>query len=69
VYVGPQAPRDGDLSQLDTNEGFASRFIGCPDTVLERARAYREIGVDMLHLALGDTLFEEQVLPDVIALA
>ena len=57
---------DDDLSQLDTNEGYASRLIGSPDSVIEQVEAFRDVGVDMLHLALDDTLFEEAVLPAVI---
>lgn len=56
------------LSPLDTNEGYASRLIGSPATVFERIRAFRAMGVDMLHLDLRDPLFVEAVLPAVIQL-
>lgn len=57
---------DGDpLSALDTNEGYASRLIGSPDTILAQIRAFQAIGVDMLHLDLNDELFNSQVLPAV----
>jgi FMNH2-dependent dimethyl sulfone monooxygenase len=59
---------DDALSHLDTNEGFASRLIGSPETILARVAEFRAAGVDMLHLALGDALFEEQVLPEIVAL-
>ncbi len=55
---------DGDdLSHLDTNEGFSTRLIGSPETIVDRIQAFADIGVDMLHLTLGDPLFEEQVFP------
>ena len=56
---------EDDLSHLDTNEGFSTRLIGSPETIMERIEAYRAIGVEMLHLALGDPLFEAEVLPAV----
>ena len=60
---------DGDpLSVLDTNEGFASRLIGAPDTILARIREFQAIGVDMLHLDLSDELFNRAVLPSLQAL-
>ena len=56
---------DGDdpLSQLDTNEGYASRLIGSAETLCRRIELYRELGVEMLHLDLSDRLFVERVLP------
>jgi FMNH2-dependent dimethyl sulfone monooxygenase len=51
------------LSMLDTNEGYASRLIGSPDTILERIAAFRAMGVEMLHLDLRDPLFQQAVLP------
>ena len=48
---------------LDTNEGYSTGLIGSPDTIIERARAFRQAGVDMFHLTLGDALFETDVLP------
>ncbi|MEM7325777.1 MAG: LLM class flavin-dependent oxidoreductase [Actinomycetota bacterium] len=62
---GMWAPGDDALSMLDSNEGYATRLIGSPDTIAERITELRSIGVDMLHLALGDPLFEDAVLPGV----
>lgn len=53
------------LGMLDTNEGYATGLIGSPDTVLKKARALKDAGVDMLHLMMGDTMFEEEVLPGI----
>ena len=55
---------DEDLSLLDTNEGYAARFIGSPDTVYERLEAFRSLGVEMLHFATHDRLFNETILPE-----
>ena len=54
---------DDPLTVLDTNEGYASRLIGSPETILEKIEAFRAIGIDMLHLDLGDDLFNTEVLP------
>jgi len=51
------------LSLLDTNEGFASRLIGSPDTILRRIREFQEVGVELLHVTLHDPLFNREVLP------
>lgn len=51
------------LSFLDTNEGFASRLIGSPDTILARMREFHALGVDCFHLTLHDQLFNREVLP------
>ena len=59
---------DDDLSLLDTNEGYAARLIGSPETVLRRIEDYRKIGVEMLHMDIRDTLFQQQVLPHLAAL-
>lgn len=56
------------LSALDTNEGYAARLIGSPDTILKRIQAYRNIGISMLHLDLRDQLFNAQVLPQLSSL-
>ena len=56
------------LSMLDSNEGFAARLIGSPETVYNRAVKLHELGVDMLHLDLRDKLFCREVLPQVLAL-
>ena len=57
---------DEDLSLLDTNEGYAAKLIGSPDTVYERLEAYRSLGVDMLHFDAGDQLFNEAILPELV---
>jgi FMNH2-dependent dimethyl sulfone monooxygenase len=54
---------DDKLSFLDTNEGFASRLIGSPDTIIERMREFHRLGVDCFHLTLHDPLFNREVLP------
>ena len=54
------------LSHLDSNEGFAARLIGAPDTIMARINEYQALGVDMLHLDLRDLSFCQNVLPDVI---
>lgn len=52
-----------NISMLDTNEGYATGLIGSPDTIFQRIEALQSAGVEMLHLALGDSLFETEVLP------
>jgi len=59
---------EDELSLLDSNEGFSTGLIGSPETILARVSAFREIGVEMFHLMLGDKLFEEKVLPDLLGL-
>jgi dimethylsulfone monooxygenase len=54
---------DDKLSFLDTNEGYASRLIGSPETIIERVREFHALGVDCLHLILHDQLFNREVLP------
>ncbi len=51
------------LSALDTNEGYSSRLIGSPETILRRITEFQKIGIDMLHLELRDALFNSKVLP------
>jgi FMNH2-dependent dimethyl sulfone monooxygenase len=51
------------LSFLDSNEGFASRLVGSPDTIIERMRRFHALGVDCFHLTLHDQLFNREVLP------
>ncbi len=51
------------LSFLDTNEGFASRLIGSPDTILRNMREFHALGIDCFHLTLHDPLFNREVLP------
>ena len=55
-----------DLSLLDTNEGYAARLIGNPDTVYERLEAYRALGIEMLHFDTHDKLFNETILPELV---
>lgn len=57
---------DEDLSLLDTNEGYAARFIGSPDTVYERLEQYRALGIEMLHFDTRDALFNETILPELV---
>ncbi len=54
---------DDALTMLDSNEGFATRLIGSPDTIVAQLQALSDIGVDLLHMTLGDDLFEQAVLP------
>ena len=51
------------LTTLDSNEGYATRLIGSPKTILKRMREFQELGVDCLHLALNDERFNQEVLP------
>ena len=60
---GMWAATDDPLVVLDTNEGFAARLIGSPETIHERIETFRALGVEMLHLDLRDALFREAVLP------
>ena len=55
-----------DLSLLDTNEGYAARLIGSPETVYERLEALRALGVEMLHFDTRDKLFNETILPELV---
>ncbi|MFN0093323.1 MAG: hypothetical protein ACKVVT_00890 [Dehalococcoidia bacterium] len=48
---------------LDSNEGFASRLIGSPETIYERMLAFHRAGVDCFHMPLFDPLFTSAVLP------
>jgi FMNH2-dependent dimethyl sulfone monooxygenase len=66
---GMWAPSNDRLTQLDTNEGFASRLIGSPDTILRRMEEFHRLGVDLFHLTLHDQLFNTRVLPFVKGLA
>jgi alkanesulfonate monooxygenase SsuD/methylene tetrahydromethanopterin reductase-like flavin-dependent oxidoreductase (luciferase family) len=60
---GMWASSDDPLTLLDTNEGFASRLIGSPATILRRIREFHALGVDCFHLTLHDQLFNREVLP------
>jgi alkanesulfonate monooxygenase SsuD/methylene tetrahydromethanopterin reductase-like flavin-dependent oxidoreductase (luciferase family) len=59
MWTSPEDP----LTMLDSNEGFASRLIGSPATVLERMREFHHLGVDCFHLTLHDERFNREVLP------
>ena len=54
---------DDKLSFIDTNEGYASRLIGSPETILRRIQEFHALGVDCFHLLLHDQLFNREVLP------
>lgn len=60
---GMWEPSSDPLTMLDTNEGFASRLIGSPDTILRRMQEFHRLGVDCFHLTLHDQLFNREVLP------
>jgi len=51
------------LAVLDTNEGFAARLIGSPDTVWQRIQEFQALGIELFHLDLRDGLFVSSVLP------
>ena len=57
---------EDSLSVLDTNEGYASRLIGSPKTILSRIHEYRKLGIEMLHLSLHDEFFNQSVLPELL---
>ena len=59
---------DDPLSSIDSNEGYAARVIGSPDTILERIDLYKSLGIDMLHLGLGDEKFKKDVFPQLATL-
>ncbi len=54
---------DDALTKLDSNEGYASRLIGSPETILRRMHEFQELGVDCFHLTLQDERFNGEVLP------
>jgi FMNH2-dependent dimethyl sulfone monooxygenase len=60
---------DDPLAVLDTNEGFAARLIGSPETVWARIQTFASLGVELLHLDLRDALFVETVLPSMTGVA
>ena len=60
---------DDKLSFLDSNEGYASRLIGGPDTILNRMCEFQRLGVDCFHLPLHDQLFNREVLPALRAMS
>ena len=59
MWTSPEDP----LTMLDSNEGFASRLIGSPATILARMREFHHLGVDCFHLTLHDERFNREVLP------
>jgi len=65
---GMWSNQEDSLALLDSNEGYAPRLIGSPDTILERVKLFHSIGIDMLHLDLRDELFQSEVLPEISAL-
>ena len=54
-----------ELSLLDSNEGYASRLIGSPKTIMARIEAFQEIGIEMLHFDTSDEKFLRDVLPEI----
>lgn len=62
---GMWAGDDDPLSHLDTNEGYCTRLIGSPATLVDRIRELRDAGIELLHLDLRDPLFNEAVLPQI----
>ena len=54
-----------ELSLLDTNEGYASRLIGSPETIIARIEAYQAIGIEMLHFDTSDEQFLRDILPEI----
>jgi FMNH2-dependent dimethyl sulfone monooxygenase len=61
MWAGDHDP----LSHLDTNEGYCTRLIGSPATILDRIRELGSAGIELLHLDLRDRLFNEAVLPHI----
>lgn len=61
MWSSPEDP----LTMLDPNEGYASRLIGSPSTILERMQAFHALGIDCFHLTLTDERFNTQVLPEI----
>lgn len=55
------------LTTLDSNEGFASRLIGSPATIVRRMLEFHALGIEMFHLALNDERFVSEVLPRIQA--
>jgi FMNH2-dependent dimethyl sulfone monooxygenase len=66
--AGMWADGDDPLSHLDTNEGYCTRLIGSPQTILNKIRQLQSIGVELLHLDLRDAQFNQAVLPHLHAL-
>ena len=66
---GMWSSHEDRLTHLDTNEGFASRLIGSPKTILKRMLEFHQLGVECFHLTLHDQLFNQEVLPHLKRLA
>ena len=60
---GMWAEKGDRLAMLDSNEGYASRLIGSPDTILRRMQEFHRLGIECFHLTLHDQLFNREVLP------
>jgi alkanesulfonate monooxygenase SsuD/methylene tetrahydromethanopterin reductase-like flavin-dependent oxidoreductase (luciferase family) len=58
---GPRAQSTDPLTTLDSNESYASRLAGSPQTNLRRLREFADLGVDRFHVALHDQLFSSEV--------
>jgi FMNH2-dependent dimethyl sulfone monooxygenase len=65
MWSSPEDP----LTMLDSNEGYASRLIGSPATILQRLREFHRLGITCFHLTLHDERFNEEVLPHLQTLA
>ena len=65
---GMWAEKDDRLAMLDSNEGYASRLIGSPDTILRRMQEFHRLGIECFHLTLHDQLFNREVLPSLSSL-
>ncbi|MBM4204490.1 MAG: LLM class flavin-dependent oxidoreductase [Gammaproteobacteria bacterium] len=65
---GMWAGENDPLSHLDTNEGYCTRLIGSPNTILNKISQLKTLGIDLFHLDLRDTLFNQAVLPHIHAL-
>ena len=65
---GMWAEKDDRLAMLDSNEGYASRLIGSPDTILRRMQEFHRLGIECFHLTLHDQLFNREVLPSLTSL-
>ena len=63
--VGMWSDWTSKLAALDMNEGYATGLIGSPDTIRTRIMELKAVGVDMLHLSLGDAMFNQHVLPTI----
>ena len=60
---GMWSDTDDPLSVLDTNEGYAARLIGSPETIYHRIQQFHQAGIELLHLDMRDELFNTTVLP------